>query len=61
MLVFANKQDLQTALPPDEIMTLLELQSITNKPWSIFACVALKGDGVKEGIEWMVNNMVKKE
>ena len=45
VLVFANKQDKNDALDPNEIMEKMELHEITNRAWSIHACVATKGDG----------------
>ena len=60
ILIFANKQDLETSLSPDEIMKLMELELISNRPWSINACSALKGEGVKEGMEWIVEIISKK-
>jgi hypothetical protein len=41
-------------------MKLMELESITNRPWSINACSAINGDGVKEGTEWIVEIISKK-
>ena len=54
MLVLANKQDLITALPPDEIAELLNLFSIRDHAWSIQPCSAKTGDGLQEGIKWLV-------
>ncbi len=60
VLIFANKQDLEMSLSPDEIMSSMELEEISNRPWAIHACSALKGDGVKEGMEWIVKIMSSK-
>jgi len=55
MLVFANKQDLINAMPPDEIATTLNLFSIRGqRPWQIQPCSAKTGDGLKEGLQWLV-------
>ena len=45
VLIFANKQDIQMSLSADEVMSLMELENITNRKWSIFACSAIKGEG----------------
>ena len=45
ILVFANKQDKNDALEPNEIMEKMELNSITDRKWSINACVATEGTG----------------
>jgi signal recognition particle receptor subunit beta len=58
--VYANKQDIDGALSADEIMKSLELEEITERPWSITSCSALNGEGVKEGLEWLVDKAVKK-
>ena len=40
MLIYANKQDLITALPADEIEEMLHLSMINDRPWNIAACSA---------------------
>lgn len=60
VLIFANKQDIETSLSPDEIMKLMELEEIANRPWSINACSAIQGEGVKEGMQWLVEVISKK-
>lgn len=40
ILVYANKMDLDAAMGPDEVCSLLELDSISNRPWNIVACNA---------------------
>ncbi|XP_074643259.1 ADP-ribosylation factor-like protein 3 [Tubulanus polymorphus] len=59
ILVFANKSDLLTAATPSEITTALSLSSIRDRSWQIQQCSALKGTGLKEGLEWLAK-MVKK-
>ncbi|KAI9205327.1 ADP-ribosylation factor-like protein 3-like protein [Polychytrium aggregatum] len=54
LLVFANKQDLVTALPADEIATALNLNSIRDRRWQIQPCSAKTGDGVSDGMEWAI-------
>eukprot|EP00762_Andalucia_godoyi_P000200 ANDGO_02329.mRNA.1 ADP-ribosylation factor-like protein 3 len=57
LLVFANKQDLINALPAHEIADAMNLHAIRDRPWQIQACSAKSGDGLSEGMEWMVKNM----
>jgi len=59
ILVFANKMDLEAAMGSEEVCSLLELDSITNRPWSIQACNAKAGEGVQEGMEWL-SKVIKK-
>lgn len=60
MLVFANKQDLM-GLEVDEIIEKLELNNIKNRKWSIFACSAIKNEGITEGMNWLVSNLISDE
>eukprot|EP01111_Echinosteliopsis_oligospora_P010037 TRINITY_DN3047_c0_g1_i2.p1 TRINITY_DN3047_c0_g1~~TRINITY_DN3047_c0_g1_i2.p1 ORF type:complete len:179 (-),score=43.18 TRINITY_DN3047_c0_g1_i2:64-600(-) len=57
LLVFANKQDLINALPSAEIATTLDLHTIRDRPWQIQACSAKKGEGVSEGLEWVIKHI----
>ena len=57
VLVYGNKADLQNCLGPDEIIDKLQLNDITGRDWSLYACSALKGIGVKEGIQWMLEKL----
>mmetsp|Transcript_34976 Transcript_34976/g.96710 ORF Transcript_34976/g.96710 Transcript_34976/m.96710 type:complete len:183 (-) Transcript_34976:97-645(-) len=54
LLVFANKQDLLQATPADEISTSLNLADIKDRNWTIQACSAKEGNGLQEGMEWLV-------
>lgn len=58
LLVYANKQDL-IGLDCDEISNSLELDTITNRKWSIFSCSAIKNEGVNEGISWLLSEINK--
>jgi ADP-ribosylation factor-like protein 3 len=51
ILVFANKQDLEFSLKPDEIIDAMDLNSLQNRYWSIYPCSAITGEGVKEGMQ----------
>ena len=61
ILVFANKQDKNDALQPNEIMEKMELSSISDRKWSINACVAITGEGVEEGMKWLVETVSKNQ
>eukprot|EP01138_Halocafeteria_seosinensis_P009836 gb/GECG01010047.1/.p1 GENE.gb/GECG01010047.1/~~gb/GECG01010047.1/.p1 ORF type:complete len:199 (+),score=27.89 gb/GECG01010047.1/:1-597(+) len=58
LLVFGNKMDKRESLPVVEIMNLLGLQKIRDKPWHIQPSNALTGDGIPEGVEWLVNQIL---
>jgi len=57
LLVFANKMDLVTALPPGEVSQALNLHTIRDRKWHIQGCSAKTGDGIQEGLEWAVRNL----
>ena len=57
LLVLANKQDLVTALSPDEVADGLNLYAIRDRPWQIQACSAKSGEGLQDGMEWLVKQV----
>ncbi|CAD7955210.1 unnamed protein product [Amoebophrya sp. A120] len=57
LLIFANKQDLLQALPANEIAEELSLHNIRDRTWTIQACSAKAGEGLQEGMEWLVGHM----
>jgi len=54
LLIFCNKQDIEGALTCDEIKDYLELDDITTRHWAIIPCSAVTGEGLLEGIDWLV-------
>lgn len=57
VLIFANKQDLITALSPGDISDALHLHNIRDRVWQIQACSAKNGTGLQEGIEWCIRTV----
>lgn len=57
VIVLANKQDLVTALSPNEVADGLNLYSIRDRPWQIQACSAKTGEGLQDGMEWLVKQV----
>lgn len=57
LLLFANKQDLLNALPPDEVTDALGLHNIRDRVWHIQPCSAKTGEGLSSGMEWLVANI----
>mmetsp|Transcript_74040 Transcript_74040/g.205731 ORF Transcript_74040/g.205731 Transcript_74040/m.205731 type:complete len:188 (-) Transcript_74040:138-701(-) len=57
ILFLSNKMDLPAASPTAETMTALELEKITDRPWNILPCDALKGEGVEDATKWLVDAM----
>ncbi|KAH6581492.1 hypothetical protein BASA50_002520 [Batrachochytrium salamandrivorans] len=60
VLIFANKQDLMTALSGEEIVSGLNLNAIRDRTWHIQPCSAKNDTGVSEGMEWALQVAQKK-
>jgi Arf/Sar family protein len=56
VLVFANKQDLGTAKTPQIVAEILQLVDCRDRKWQIQGCSAKTGDGLAEGIQWLMTN-----
>merc|ERR1712129_460706 len=54
VLIYANKQDLNTSLNAEAVTGSMALASITTRPWNIQACSAKNGEGMEPGLEWLV-------
>lgn len=57
LLVYANKSDLKNVFEADEIVERLELNEIVDRDWSLYACSALKGFGIMEGLKWLMEKV----
>ena len=57
LLVFANKQDLPSAMNATEMTEKLNLNSMRNRNWYIQATSATSGDGLYEGLDWLSHNL----
>lgn len=61
LLIFANKQDLPGALSKDEIAEVLDLKGIgENRHWKIVSCSAVSGEGLLEGIDFIVDDIASR-
>mmetsp|Transcript_84120 Transcript_84120/g.171475 ORF Transcript_84120/g.171475 Transcript_84120/m.171475 type:complete len:187 (-) Transcript_84120:162-722(-) len=56
-LIFANKQDLLNAKSATEIAEALNLDSLRDRAWQIQPCSAKTGDGLQDGMEWVVGKV----
>ncbi|TSM68907.1 Nebulin [Bagarius yarrelli] len=57
LLVFANKQDVKGCMTVAEISQSLQLTSVKDHQWHIQACCALTGEGLCQGLEWMMSRL----
>ncbi|CAE6434391.1 hypothetical protein ACGC1H_001397 [Rhizoctonia solani] len=61
VLVFSNKQDVPGALPPGEVSDRLGLAGAEKgREWSVRGSCATKGEGLEEGLDWLVATIQKK-
>lgn len=60
VLVMANKQDLLNALDAKELTTELNLHELRDRVWNILPCSARTGEGLQEGMEWLVEQVNSK-
>lgn len=54
LLVFANKQDLVGSMTASEVAESLQLLTIRDRAWQIQGCSAKDGEGLREGMEWLI-------
>ncbi|CAI0397408.1 unnamed protein product [Linum tenue] len=69
LLIFANKQDINGALTPDEIAKVLLQKAISvlnldnmdrTRHWKIIGCSAYTGEGLLEGFDWLVQDIASR-
>ena len=54
-------QDMPDAKSVQEVADALELTSISKRVWYIQACSASTGDGIRDGLDWLAEKLVKKK
>ncbi|CAG9460630.1 unnamed protein product [Pedinophyceae sp. YPF-701] len=59
ILVFANKQDQRGAVPPMGVCQALGLPELRGRVWHVQGSVAINGEGLYEGLDWMAGTMTK--
>ena len=57
VLIFANKSDIPGCMTTIEIAEGLELEKIHTHTWRIQDCSATRGDGIYEGMDWVVSQI----
>lgn len=60
LLVFANKQDAAGCLTETEISTALGLGQIKDRQWRLQKSIAVKNEGVTEGLMWLSETIAKR-
>lgn len=57
LLLLANKQDLRDAMGPGQLSTELALTDIRGRQWRIQGSSAVTGEGLKEGLDWLAQQL----
>eukprot|EP00934_Nitzschia_sp_Nitz4_P008191 Nitzschia sp. Nitz4//scaffold120_size68122//19624//20258//NITZ4_006042-RA/size68122-protein2genome-gene-0.60-mRNA-1//-1//CDS//3329534272//8181//frame0 len=59
LLILANKQDIDGSVSSDAIVAALDLNNLQyhNRHWSIRPCSGVTGDGLRDGIDWLVDDI----
>lgn len=57
ILILANKQDRMDAVTPEQIVRDLHMAERVGRPWKVQACSAVTGDGIVEGMEWVLKEI----
>ena len=60
LLVFANKQDLPGAMTSQQISDTLDLAKVQDRHWVIQGCSAVTGDGLLDGVQWLVRDIASR-
>ena len=61
LLVYANKQDLPNAMKSEEIIEKYQLNTIKEQPWHLQESNFTTGEGIYEGIDWIIENLPKEK
>lgn len=61
LLIMANKQDLSGSLSPNEISQQLGMKEVKDRHWLVQGTSAQTGQGLKEGLDWMANTLLKQK
>jgi small GTP-binding protein len=60
VLVMANKQDLNGAMSPNEVTEKMSMSQLKGKQWLVQGTSATSGQGLKEGLNWLADVLLKK-
>jgi small GTP-binding protein len=57
VLVYANKQDLNGAISPNEVAEKMRMSSLKGRLWNVQGTSAVVGSGLTEGLDWLAKIM----
>jgi small GTP-binding protein len=61
ILIYANKQDLDSAKPISDLVSIYGLDKIKDKVWHIQPCSAKTGEGLMAGLKWLSEQLIYKK
>ena len=61
LLIFANKQDLNSSLSAEEILDQLNLNRIIDRNWTIVASSSITKQGLTIGLDWLIKCVFRKD
>eukprot|EP00201_Polytomella_parva_P000640 CAMPEP_0175079622 /NCGR_PEP_ID=MMETSP0052_2-20121109/24932_1 /TAXON_ID=51329 ORGANISM="Polytomella parva, Strain SAG 63-3" /NCGR_SAMPLE_ID=MMETSP0052_2 /ASSEMBLY_ACC=CAM_ASM_000194 /LENGTH=124 /DNA_ID=CAMNT_0016349987 /DNA_START=218 /DNA_END=592 /DNA_ORIENTATION=- len=59
LLIFCNKMDLTTAIPTAELAAYFALPTERTRPFQIQPCSAIRGEGIQDGMKWLLEQIKK--
>ena len=57
----ANKQDINGALSIEEVTKELQLRDLKSIKWLVQGTSGITGEGIMEGLDWMISTLLKKK
>lgn len=60
VVVMANKQDQARSATPSKVADHLNLHSLKKHEWYVQGCCATTGEGVHDGLDWMVDALKRR-
>eukprot|EP01080_Neovahlkampfia_damariscottae_P010497 gene10497-3018_t len=59
VLFLANKQDKKGSVMTTNMIDIFKLMTLKQTRWKIMPCASLSGDGLKEGFDWVLEELKK--
>lgn len=56
-LIFANKRDVSNVADEAVVTAALNLTAVKNRQWKVQECSAVTGDGLEEGMTWLLGQI----
>ncbi|OLS16410.1 MAG: small GTP-binding protein [Promethearchaeota archaeon CR_4] len=58
ILIYANKKDIYKRFEIAKFATIFDLRKLLKNPWKVMPCSAKTGEGLEEGLKWLVDNIL---